>query len=185
MSNRVTMGINNTDTPSNPTFTTMGRMLHQRLAAPTWDTPIDPSKRQAAIGKKLTADLERLARQQTIENHLSAALHHVRHSDSTEGFSLACGRAIRAASLLKQACAGVPDDEPTDAEIQAEVDRAWSLGLRVYEVKRAHWTIGKKRIVHFDRNKRATTFEWENVKGLPKLKALNDAAQAAQIGGAA
>ncbi len=164
---------------STPAFTTMGRMLHQRLAAPTWDTPIDPAKRQVAIGKKLTADLERLARQQTIENHLSAALHHVRHSDSTEGFSLACGRAVRAASLLKQACGGIPKpdpDAPTPEEVEAEVNRARALFARVHVIKPLDWLIAVKKY---------RGLEWHHKKGLPKLKAFNDAAQAAQIGGAA
>ena len=93
------------NTATSPAFTTMGRILHKRLAAPTWTTPIDPTKRQAAIGLALTADLERLARQQAIENALSAALHLVRTTDTAEGFLKATGRAIRAASMLKQACA--------------------------------------------------------------------------------
>jgi hypothetical protein len=41
-----------------------------------------------------------LARQQTIENALSAALWHIRHGD----IHAATGRAIRAATQLKQAC---------------------------------------------------------------------------------
>lgn len=45
-----------------------------------------------------------LARQQAIENALSVALHLVRTSDTTEALLRATGRAIRAASLLKQAC---------------------------------------------------------------------------------
>ncbi len=41
-----------------------------------------------------------LARQQAIENALSMALHYARHGD----MEAATGRAIRAASMLKQAC---------------------------------------------------------------------------------
>lgn len=42
-----------------------------------------------------------LARQQAIENALSVALHHARHGD----LHAATGRAIRAAAMLKRACA--------------------------------------------------------------------------------
>ena len=44
-----------------------------------------------------------LARQQAIENALSMALYHVRNGDTHS----AVGRAIRAASMLKQACAEI------------------------------------------------------------------------------
>jgi len=44
-----------------------------------------------------------LTRQQAIENALSGALHHARSGD----LHSATGRAIRAASMLKQACAEV------------------------------------------------------------------------------
>ena len=44
-----------------------------------------------------------LARQQAIENALSMALYHARHGD----IQSATGRAIRAASMLKQACAEI------------------------------------------------------------------------------
>jgi hypothetical protein len=73
--------------PTPPGKTTMGRMLHQRLAAPTWTTPIDPSARQAAI-----------------ENALSMALWHVRRADTAQALHVATGRTIRAAAMLKQAC---------------------------------------------------------------------------------
>ena len=46
-----------------------------------------------------------IARRQAIENALSMALHHVRHCDSLHGLQAATSRAIRAASMLKQACA--------------------------------------------------------------------------------
>ena len=46
-----------------------------------------------------------LTRQQEIENALSMALYHVRHCDSLHGLQAATSRAIRAASMLKQACA--------------------------------------------------------------------------------
>ena len=66
---------------------------------------------QTMLGKVLQfrvkprpAPVEPVARQQAIENHLSAALHLVRTTNTTEGYSKAVGRAIRAASMLKQAC---------------------------------------------------------------------------------
>lgn len=73
--------------PTSPNHTTMGRLMHKRLAAPTWTTPIDPAARQAAI-----------------ENALSMALWHVRNGDTAQALQAATGRTIRAASLLKQAC---------------------------------------------------------------------------------
>lgn len=80
----VTQGHAPTTTPAK---TALGKMLHHRLAAPTRTTPIDPA-----------------ARQQAIENALSMALWHVRHGTGTQAIQAATGRAIRAASMLKQAC---------------------------------------------------------------------------------
>ena len=48
-----------------------------------------------------TGNLSPLARQQAIETALCVALHHARNGD----LHAATGRAIRAASMLKQACA--------------------------------------------------------------------------------
>lgn len=46
-----------------------------------------------------------IERQQAIENALSMALYHVRHCDSLHGLQAATSKAIRATSMLKQACA--------------------------------------------------------------------------------
>ena len=46
-----------------------------------------------------------LTRQQAIENALSMALFHIRHGDGLKGIQAATAKAIRAASMLKQACA--------------------------------------------------------------------------------
>ena len=46
-----------------------------------------------------------LTRQQAIENALSMALFHIRHGDGLKGIYAATAKAIRAASMLKQACA--------------------------------------------------------------------------------
>lgn len=49
--------------------------------------------------------LDGIARQQQIENALSAALHLVRHSSPTPAvLQVATARAVRAATLLKHAC---------------------------------------------------------------------------------
>ena len=50
-----------------------------------------------------------LARHQSIENALSMALWHVRHDTGTYAIQAATGRAIRAASMLKQACTEATD----------------------------------------------------------------------------
>lgn len=71
--------------PTSPAFTTMGRIVRENVG--TRPIPTNP-----------------IARQQAIENALSAALHLVRNADTTEDYVKAVGRAIRAASMLKQAC---------------------------------------------------------------------------------
>ncbi|CAM3757257.1 hypothetical protein [Polaromonas hydrogenivorans] len=45
-----------------------------------------------------------IERQQAIENALSMALYHVRHGNTLEAMRTATAKAIRAASMLKQAC---------------------------------------------------------------------------------
>lgn len=45
-----------------------------------------------------------ISRQQAIENALSMALYHVRHGDTAQAIHTATAKAIRAASMLKQAC---------------------------------------------------------------------------------
>lgn len=45
-----------------------------------------------------------IARHQAIENALSVALYHVRHGNSSDAIRTATAKAIRAASMLKQAC---------------------------------------------------------------------------------
>ena len=49
----------------------------------------------------------RLARQQAIENALTTALYFIRLPSTESGLKAATGRAIRAASMLKQACAEI------------------------------------------------------------------------------
>jgi hypothetical protein len=71
--------------PTLPRFSKFATVFRERVAIRP--TPSDPLARQAAI-----------------ENALSMALHLVRTSDTTEALQRATGRAIRAASMLKQAC---------------------------------------------------------------------------------
>jgi hypothetical protein len=54
-----------------------------------------------------TAATSPIARQQAIENALSMALHYVRNTDNKQGIQAATSKAIRAVSMLKQACAEV------------------------------------------------------------------------------
>lgn len=52
-----------------------------------------------------TVPLSAIARQQCIENALSAALFHIRQPVTPQALHAAMGRASRAASMLKHACA--------------------------------------------------------------------------------
>ena len=55
----------------------------------------------------LTGNTSPLVRHQQIENALSMALFHIRKGDTQQGIQAATAKAIRAASLLKQACTEV------------------------------------------------------------------------------
>ena len=91
-----------TTTPIANTHATLGRMLHKRLAAPTWSTPIDPAARQAAI-----------------ENALSMALYFVRQpGDNPADLWAATARTNRALTLLK--CAGEGATAPKAASVSVE-----------------------------------------------------------------
>jgi len=52
-----------------------------------------------------TGNTSPLNRQQAIENALTTALYFIRQPSTESGLKAATGRAIRAASMLKQACA--------------------------------------------------------------------------------
>ncbi|MCF8209255.1 MAG: hypothetical protein K9K38_07620 [Rhodoferax sp.] len=75
------------DAPTPPRATKIGAMLADRVTHKT-QRPTDP-----------------IAQQQAIENALSAALHLIRTGDSLEALQRATGRAVRAATMLKRACA--------------------------------------------------------------------------------
>ena len=59
------------------------------------------------VNTPTTSALDTIARQQAIENALSAALFHIRQPHTTTALWAATGRANRALSLLKQACTEV------------------------------------------------------------------------------
>jgi hypothetical protein len=73
--------------PTLPAFTQIGRILRDRVV------------------HRPPPKLDPIERQQAIENALSAALWHVRKESNPAALQAATGRAIRAASMLKQACA--------------------------------------------------------------------------------
>lgn len=59
----------------------------------------------APLGTTPATFTSTLARQQAIENALTTALYFIRLPRTESGLRAATGRAIRAASMLKQACA--------------------------------------------------------------------------------
>ena len=59
----------------------------------------------APLGNTPALSTSIIARQQAIENALTTALYFIRLPATDSGLRAATGRAIRAASLLKQACA--------------------------------------------------------------------------------
>lgn len=83
------MGFPHITTQRTPAQTKIGHMLRVRVK----------SHSQSAADS-----LCPIARHQAIENALSMALWHVRHGTGIEGIQAATGRAIRATSMLKQAC---------------------------------------------------------------------------------
>lgn len=59
----------------------------------------------ATLGNSPALSPSSIARQQAIENALTTALYFIRLPSTESGLRAATGRAIRAASMLKQACA--------------------------------------------------------------------------------
>ena len=57
------------------------------------------------VNTATTSTPDTIARQQAIENALTTALYFIRLPLTESGLKAATGRAIRAASMLKQACA--------------------------------------------------------------------------------
>lgn len=81
------------NTPATTSNTKLGRVLHARIIQRRY-----PELRRSPVQTNL------IARRQAIENALSMALHYIRTIDSQQGIQAATAKAIRAASLLKQAC---------------------------------------------------------------------------------
>ena len=78
--------------PALPAFTAFGHIIRDRVAIASNKLKMQPVDNS-------------IARQQAIENALSTALWHVRNGTGPLSIQAATGRAIRAASMLKQACA--------------------------------------------------------------------------------
>jgi hypothetical protein len=78
--------------PTPPAFTQIGRVFRERIVHRPPPPQVDP-----------------IERQQAIENALSAALWHIRRESDPASLQAATGRAIRAASMLKQACTEAAD----------------------------------------------------------------------------
>lgn len=86
--------------PATTSNTTLGRLLHTRILRRRYPAiGVCP-----VLGTPTTAS-PALERQQAIENALSMALHYIRTADTQQAIQAATSKAIRAASLLKQACA--------------------------------------------------------------------------------
>ena len=64
-----------------------------------------PTPKAATLGNTPETIPSIIGRQQAIENALSTALYLIRLPSTESGLKAATGRAIRAASMLKQACA--------------------------------------------------------------------------------
>lgn len=66
--------------------------------------PARKASHNAATAANTTPALGNIERQQAIENALSTALYFIRQPHSDKTLQAATSRAIRAASMLKQAC---------------------------------------------------------------------------------
>lgn len=83
--------------PAITSNTTLGRLLHTRILRRRYPALTTP--------KPTTTSPCQIERQQAIENALSMALHYIRTANTPQAIQAATSKAIRAASLLKQACA--------------------------------------------------------------------------------
>lgn len=83
--------------PAITSNTTLGRLLHTRILRRRYPALTTP--------KPTTTSPSQIERQQAIENALSMALYYIRTADTQHAIQAATSKAIRAASLLKQACA--------------------------------------------------------------------------------
>lgn len=94
MATTLTLGVSAHVTTGNTSATTsntkLSRLMHTRILRSRYPA--------------LTPPTTSIARQQAIENALSMALHYVRTADTQQGIQAATAKAIRAVSMLKQAC---------------------------------------------------------------------------------
>lgn len=97
MATTLTLGVSaHVTTGNTPAITSnskLGRLLHTRIIQRRYPALTAP-KAEPTID-----------RQQAIENALSMALHYIRTTDTQQGIQAATAKAVRAASMLKQACA--------------------------------------------------------------------------------
>lgn len=80
------------NTPAITSNSKLGRLLHTRII----------QRRYPALTTPPTIQIDR---QQAIENALAMALHYIRTANTQQGIQAATAKAMRAASMLKQACA--------------------------------------------------------------------------------
>lgn len=73
----------------------LGRLMHPRIIKRRYP---------ALTATSSTVTNAAISRQQDIENALCMALFHIRQNGSIESIRAATGRAMRATSMLKQAC---------------------------------------------------------------------------------
>ena len=86
-------------------FSTPVHLLRLKSAASGFS--VQQGTKTMTITTPKTGNPSHLARQQAIENALSTALYFIRLPNTESGLKAATGRAIRAASMLKQACAEI------------------------------------------------------------------------------
>jgi hypothetical protein len=105
--------VNTTPTPAAAPLGNLPAITSNTKLGRTLRTRILRRRYPALTAHKPTATPHQIERQQAIENALSMALHYVRHADTQQAIQAATSKAIRAVSMLKQACAelaisGVP-----------------------------------------------------------------------------
>lgn len=105
-------------------MTTVISLASRRAANPVHSSSPVPTFKPAPASPVPVPGTHTVERQQAIENALSMALYHVRHGSSLAAMRTATAKAIRAASMLKQAC--------TESAISG---RGWSHGYLEHQPK--------------------------------------------------
>lgn len=78
-----------------------------RAAHSVQSSALIPAFKNAPASPALVLEAHAVARQQAIENALSLALYHIRQNEKPGSIHAATVKAVRAASMLKQACAEI------------------------------------------------------------------------------